>query len=79
MITIDVKQLYGDVAKLDRLAEYRAKAREMAGTGNDVTLTGQGPVWLYLAVAHELHGLAKSLTYTSPVTGPVTIFNHNPF
>jgi len=79
MITIDVKQLYGDVAKLDRLAEYLAKAREMAGTGNDVTLTGQGPVWLYLAVAHELHGLAKSLTYTSPVTGPVTIFNHNPF
>ena len=79
MVTIDVKQLYGDVAKLDQLPAYLAKAKELAGTGNDVTLTGQGPVWLYLAVAHELHGVARSLTYESPVTGPVRIFNHNPF
>jgi CRISPR-associated Csx3 family protein len=79
MVTIDVKQLYGDVAKLDRLQEYVSKAKEMAGMGQDVILTGQGPVWLYLAVAHALHGVTKSLTYDSPVTGKVVIFNHNPF
>jgi len=79
MVTIDVKQLYGDVAKLDRLQEYVSKAKKMAGMGQDVILTGQGPVWLYLAVAHALHGVAKSLTYDSPVTGKVVIFNHNPF
>lgn len=79
MVTIDVKQLYGDVAKLDRLEEYVAKAKEMAGMGQDVILTGQGPVWLYLAVTHALHGVAKSLTYDSPVTGKMVIFNHNPF
>jgi len=56
-----------------------AKAKGMAGMGQDVILTGQGPVWLYLAVAHALHGVAKSLTYDSPVTGKVVIFNHNPF
>lgn len=43
MITIDVKHVYGEVAKLDKLPEYVAKAKEMAGKGNDVVLTGQGP------------------------------------
>jgi len=79
MVTINVQQLYGEQAKLDQLPEYVAKAKEMADHGQDVTLTGPGPVWLYLAVAHALHGLAKSLYYDSPVTGPVKIFDHNPF
>ncbi len=51
----------------------------MAGEGNDVVLTGKAPVWLYLAVAHALHGKARSLTYRSPVAGDVIIFDHNPF
>jgi CRISPR-associated Csx3 family protein len=79
VVTIDVKQLYGDTAKLDRLEEYVAKAKELAGMGQDVVLTGQGPVWLYLAVAHTLHGVARKLVYDSPVTGQVVIFDHNPF
>jgi len=79
VVTIDVKQLYGDTAKLDRLEEYVAKAKEFAGMGQDVVLTGQGPVWLYLAVAHALHGVARKLVYDSPVTGQVVIFDHNPF
>lgn len=78
MITIDMKTLYGEQAKLDQLPEYIAKAKEMAGRGNDVTLTGPGPVWLYLAVAHALHGVVRSLAYDSPVTGRVLIFDHNP-
>lgn len=79
MVTIDIKSLYGDTAKLEKLAEYTSKAKELAGSGNDVVLTGPAPVWLYLAVAHTLHGVAKSLAYDSPVTGKVVIFNHNPF
>lgn len=79
MVTIDVKQLYGDTAKLERLQEYVAQAKELAGKGQDVVLTGQGPVWLYLAVAHALHGVARKLVYDSPVTGQVVIFDHNPF
>ncbi len=78
MITINVQELYGEKAKLDQLPEYVNKAKELAGSGQDVTLTGPGPAWLYLAVAHALHGLAKSLTYDSPVSGPVKIFDHNP-
>lgn len=78
MITINVQELYGEKAKLDQLPEYVNKAKELAGSGQDVTLTGPGPVWLYLAVAHALHGLAKSLSYDSPVTGLVKIFDHNP-
>lgn len=79
MPTINVQQLYGEQAKLDHLPEYVAKAKELAGQGQDVTLTGPGPVWLYLAVAHTLHGVAKSLSYDSPVTGRVVIFSHDPF
>jgi len=79
MVTIDLKQIYGETAKLDHLEEYITKAKELAGKGQDVTLTGQAPVWLYLAIAHALHGLARSLAYDSPVTGRVVIFDHNPF
>jgi hypothetical protein len=79
LVTIDVKQLYGEIAKLEKLPEYVAQAKELAGKGQDVVLTGQGPVWLYLVVAHALHGLARSLSYDSPITGKVVIFDHNPF
>ena len=46
--------------------------------GEDVTLTGPSPVWLYLRLAHAHHGRARKLFYDSPVTGPVEIFNHDP-
>lgn len=80
-ITIDVETLYEatGAAKLARLAEYEQKARELAGIGNEITLTGQGPVWLYLRLAHALHGKAVKLCYTSPVTGEVLVFDHSPF
>lgn len=83
MLTINLKDLYGETAKLDKLDDYCNKVIEMV-TGEstpyaeDVTLTGQAPVWLYLKVAHSLHGLVRSLYYDSPVTGKVMIFNHNP-
>lgn len=76
---IDVKSLYPDTAKLADLSSYVTKALELAGEGNEVVLTGQGPIWLYLTVAHALHGKARKLMYASPVTGEVVIFNHNPF
>jgi len=40
LITIDVKALYGETAKLDLLPEYTGKARELAGSGNELVLTG---------------------------------------
>lgn len=78
MITIDIKAIYGETAKLADLPAYEAKAVELAGNGNNVTLTGAGPVWMYLRLAHALHGKCRSLAYDSPVTGPVVIFDHNP-
>lgn len=76
---IELNTLYTDTAKLSLLPEYLSKALELAGQGNDVILTGAGPVWLYLKIAHALHGKAKKLTYRSPVTGDVVIFDHDPF
>lgn len=64
--TINVQTIYGETAKL------------LAGSGNHIILTGPEPVWLYLSLAHELHGLCLSLSYDSPASGVVTIFNHNP-
>lgn len=77
-VTIDVKGLFGETAKLANIENYSNMAKAEAGNGNDVVLTGAGPVWLYLHIAHSLHGKAKSLTYNSPVTGDVVIFDHNP-
>lgn len=79
-ITINLNQLYIKTkkAQLKDLTNYIDKAIELAGEGNEVVLTGQAPVWLYLKIAHELHGKASKLIYLSPVTGEVEIFDHNP-
>ncbi len=79
-MTLDLATLYAatGTAKLADLPAYEERAKELVPPGSDVTLTGHAPVWLYLRIAHALHGIARSLTYDSPVTGPVTIFNHNP-
>lgn len=76
---IDLKTLYGGTAKLADLPSYIAQAHELAGEGNEVVLTGAAPVWLYLKIAHALHGRARKLVYVSPVTGEVVIFDHDPF
>ena len=79
MIVIDIRALYTDTARLADLEQYKQACLAQAGEGNDVVLTGQGPVWLYLVLAHALHGKAKRLYYRSPVTGDVLVFNHDPF
>jgi hypothetical protein len=78
-IVIDIKDLYGEVAKLAELDAYVGAALQRAGEGRDVVLTGAGPVWLYLRIAHALHGKAKRLTYRAPVVGDVVVFDHDPF
>lgn len=79
MLEIDLSQLYDQTAKLSALPDYERQAQTLAGDGQDVVLTGAAPVWLYLRIAHALHGKAKSLIYRSPVTGDVVIFDHNPY
>lgn len=81
-IEIQVEQLYKttketESAKMAKLDEYVENAVKLAGSGNDIILTGAGPIWLYLKIAHALHGKARSLIYRSPVTGDVVIFNHS--
>lgn len=81
--TMDIAMIYNDdtakpVAKLSGLPRYLRAAKEQAGLGNRVTLTGPGPVWLYLIIAHEMHGRCRELRYDSPATGPLVVFNHNP-
>jgi hypothetical protein len=79
VVVISVDRIYADdTAKLSGLDDYIAQALDLAGEGNDVVLTGAGPVWLYLRIAHALHGKARKLTYRSPVTGDVVIFDHSP-
>ncbi len=79
-VVIDISNLYTDTgtAKLALLESYVEKALSVAGDGNEVILTGSGPIWLYLKIAHALHGKAKRLIYRSPVTGDVVIFDHSP-
>jgi CRISPR-associated Csx3 family protein len=77
-VTIDLGTFYKDTAKIANLPEYIKKAEELAGDGNEIVLTGRAPVWLYLKIAHALHGKAKKLIYSSPVTGEIVIFDHSP-
>jgi CRISPR-associated protein Csx3 len=79
MVLIDLKTLYDETAKVALLPEYLERARHLAGKGHHVILTGAAPIWLYLKIAHALHGKAKKLIYRSPVTGGVVIFDHDPF
>jgi len=80
MITLDVSSLYAatGTAKLADLPAYEQAARTLAGEGQVVKLTGPGPVWLYLRLAHALHGKALRLVYDSPATGEVVVFDHDP-
>ena len=78
-ILVRLDDLYRGTAKLDCLANYKQQAVALAGEGNEVVLTGAAPVWMYLGIAHALHGKVKRLVYRSPVTGDVEIFNHDPF
>lgn len=76
---LDLSTFYNKIAKINQLETYQQKAIEQAGEGNEITLTGAAPVWLYLSIAHALHGKAKRLIYSSPVSGEVVIFDHDPF
>lgn len=75
-VTVELQTLYGEVAKVEDLPLYLEQARALAGEGNEVVLTGQAPVWLYLAIAHALHGKARRLLYASPVAGEIVVFDH---
>ena len=83
MIKINLEEIYHkpSIAKLSDLPKYLAEVERIAGEGNIVILTGSAPIWLYLKVAHFLHGKVKKLIYHSPATGDVDIliFDHDPF
>ena len=78
MKTLDLSALYAadTTARLVKLDEYVATALADIPPGADVVLTGPAPIWLYLRLAHALHGRCRKLIYTSPVTGDVLIFDH---
>lgn len=80
IIELDISSFYSETktAKLADLDIYVQQAKSLAGEGNEVVLTGAAPVWLYLKIAHALHGKARKLIYRSPVTGDILIFDHSP-
>jgi len=41
-----------------------------------LTLTGAGPVWGYLTIAHALHGRVAKLIYAAPNAPEIVIFSH---
>lgn len=78
-VIIHINDLYRERAILSEMDSYIKKALELASEGNEVVLTGSAPIWLYLKIAHALHGVARKLVYRSPVTGDVVIFDHSPY
>lgn len=80
MTTLDLSSLYAadSTARLAKLDDYVAAALACVPPGSDTTITGPAPVWLYLRIAHALHGRCRKLIYNSPVSGDVLIFDHTP-
>ena len=80
MTTLDVSTLYADTgqAKFEHLESYLRSALDGVSPGDDVLLTGAGPIWLYLKIAHALHGRARILTYEDGMGNRIEIFNHDP-
>jgi hypothetical protein len=80
-IEIDLSTLYGETAKIAQLEAYEKRALALAGEGNEVALTGAAPVWLYLRIAHVLHGKARRLLYRAPALQgrDLVIFDHSPY
>jgi hypothetical protein len=79
MIILDLSSLYEDQAKIKEIPVYLEKVLGLEIKGKDVILTGQAHIWLYLKIAHHLHGIVKSLSYDSPVTEKIMIFDHDPY
>jgi hypothetical protein len=82
-VTLDLERLYSATgqAKLADLPRYEQAVLAQVPAGARVVLTGRAPIWLYLRVAHLLHGRANVLSYLSPPAGlhePLEIFNHDP-
>lgn len=79
-LIINVENVYGKSegknALLSEIPNYVDMVTKLAEGKKIVTLTGAGPVWLYLIIAHVLHGKVALLQYDSPVTGHVTIHDH---
>ena len=75
---LDLSTLYAEdgTARVARLDAYVRAACAAVPPGAVVTLTGPAPVWLYLRLAHALHGRARRLVYASPVVGEVDVFDH---
>ena len=78
-VIVNIEELYEGTAKLSKLDDYVKDVLKRVGEGNEVILTGAGPVWLYLKIAHALHSKALRLIYRSPVAGDVVVFDHSPY
>ena len=51
---LTVEDAATETAKLADLLGYEQAAKSVVPPGADVTLTGPGPVWLYLKIGHAL-------------------------
>lgn len=78
-IIINLQDMHEGQAKLYKMEEYLSKSQELAGYGNEVTLTGAAPVWMYLKIALSLQGKALRVYYEAPNCGSILIFDHYPF
>lgn len=77
-VEINLEDFYNERAELKYLDTYIQKARDIAGEGNEVVLTGAAPIWMYLKIAHALHGKARRLIYSpAALNEDIIIFDHS--
>jgi len=78
-VVINLDGLCAGEVTLSEALSFVEKALEADPEGAVVVLQGDAPTWVYLFLAHVLHGLARKLYYDSPVYGRILIFDHSPF
>lgn len=77
--SLDLRDLYEQKSQIKNIHAYLKAIDRMPLDGKTAVLTGRAPVWLYLKVAHHLHGRVKKLYYQSPAAGKILIFDHDPY
>ncbi len=77
MTVIDLTTFYEEAPEQKSVDAYVRKALDLAGNWNEVALSGNAPVWLYMAIANALQAKAKKLIYRSSAMGDMVVFDRN--
>lgn len=74
-VEINLGYFFAEDAQVEKLWAYEEAAIAIVDGFEEVTLTGEAPPWMFLAIAQALQGHVRKLNYRSRRTGLIVIFD----